>query len=228
MASPGPEPIRLVPAGPELRGEPAEATPVIVVWGAYPAMRAGIRALLAEMDLEASDEAPAGDDGRAVVVVADAGDEPIRSLLSNLREEFGDAAALVLLAGEASDFGELPPGPEMPAGLLLRDVSARELAAAVQAAANGLTVLDPEVAAVFARERRAPAIGEPLGEPLTERELEVLRELALGLPNKTIALRLGISEHTVKYHVGEILGKLEAASRTEAVMLAARSGLLPL
>jgi DNA-binding NarL/FixJ family response regulator len=113
--------------------------------------------------------------------------------------------------------------------LLLRDVSAVELAAAVHAVASGLTVLDPEVASVFGRGRRPSAANaEPLSEPLTERELEVLRELALGLPNKAIALRLGISEHTVKYHVGEILGKLDAASRTEAVMLGARRGLLPL
>jgi DNA-binding NarL/FixJ family response regulator len=190
-------------------------------------MRAGLRALLAEMDIEASDEAPAGG-GPLFVVVADAGEEPVRSVLSTLTDEFGDEAALIVLAGEAAEFGDLSPGPGTAAGLLLRDVSAAELGAAVQAVANGFTVLDPEVAAVLARERRPAASAEPLDEPLTERELEVLRELALGLPNKTIALRLGISEHTVKYHVGEILGKLEAASRTEAVMLAARRGLLPL
>jgi DNA-binding NarL/FixJ family response regulator len=63
---------------------------------------------------------------------------------------------------------------------------------------------------------------------LTERELEVLPLLALGLPNKAVAQRLGISEHTVKFHVGAILSKLGAASRTEAVMIAARRGLLPL
>jgi DNA-binding NarL/FixJ family response regulator len=191
-------------------------------------MRAGIRALLAEMDLEASDEAPVGQEGRPLVVVADAGEEPVRSVISTLVDEFGDGAAFIVLAGEAADFGELQPGAGMPAGLLLRDVAAAELAAAVQAVANGLTVLDPAAAAVLGRERRSAASAEPLDEPLTQRELEVLRELALGLPNKTIALRLGISEHTVKYHVGEILGKLDAASRTEAVMLGARRGLLPL
>ncbi|MGK2965089.1 MAG: response regulator transcription factor, partial [Tepidiformaceae bacterium] len=65
-------------------------------------------------------------------------------------------------------------------------------------------------------------------EPLTSRELDVLRQLALGLPNKTIAFNLGISDHTVKFHVSAVLAKLGAASRTEAVMLAARRGLLPL
>lgn len=63
---------------------------------------------------------------------------------------------------------------------------------------------------------------------LTPREREVLALMAAGLPNKTIALRLGISEHTAKFHVGTVLAKLGAASRTEAVMTAARRGLLPL
>jgi two-component system nitrate/nitrite response regulator NarL len=63
-------------------------------------------------------------------------------------------------------------------------------------------------------------------EPLTPRELEVLRLVAEGLPNKTIAARLDISEHTVKFHVNTILGKLGVASRTEAVVRATRLGLI--
>ena len=70
--------------------------------------------------------------------------------------------------------------------------------------------------------------GAATASALTEREQEVLRLVALGLPNKGIALDLGISEHTVKFHVGSILGKLDAGSRTEAVMTAARRGLLAL
>ena len=67
---------------------------------------------------------------------------------------------------------------------------------------------------------------DPLVERLTARELAVLRLVAEGLPNKTIALRLGISEHTVKFHVNAILGKLGVASRTEAVVRATRLGLI--
>ena len=104
-----------------------------------------------------------------------------------------------------------------------------ELAAAVSAVGNGLSVMDPQVRARLGGSRTPHGAGlEPLEERLTERELDVLAQLALGLPNKAIAFRLGISEHTVKYHVGEILGKLGAASRTEAVMQAARRGLLAL
>lgn len=229
MATPARDRFRLLPPGDPTPAGPADARAAIVVWGPYPAMRAGLRSLLAEMDLVAVDEVPGEAQEGAAIVVADAGDQQMVALVEELNERFGEGSSLIILANEAADFEGLQAGPGMPAGLLLRDVSAEELAAAVGAVANGLTVLDPEVATLFARDRGpAPRQLEPLDEPLTERELDVLRELALGLPNKAIALRLAISEHTVKYHVGEILGKLDAASRTEAVMLAARRGLLPL
>ncbi len=228
MATPARDRFRLLPSSDAEPAGPAEPRPAIVVWGAYPAMRAGLRSLLAEMDLDAVDDA-SGEAQAAAIVVADAGDQDMAGLVEELNERFGEGSSLIILANEATDFEGLRAGPGMPAGLLLRDVAAEELAAAVRAVATGLTVLDPEVATLFARDRGpAPRPLEPLDEPLTERELDVLRELALGLPNKAIALRLGISEHTVKYHVGEILGKLAAASRTEAVMLGARRGLLPL
>ena len=67
---------------------------------------------------------------------------------------------------------------------------------------------------------------EPLPEPLTPRELDVLELMADGLPNKAIAARLGISDQTVKFHVASIIGKLAAANRTEAVRIALRRGLL--
>ena len=63
-------------------------------------------------------------------------------------------------------------------------------------------------------------------EPLSPREIEVLRLMAEGLSNKTIAWRLSISEHTVKFHVNSIFSKLGAGTRTEAVMLGVRQGLV--
>jgi DNA-binding CsgD family transcriptional regulator len=78
-------------------------------------------------------------------------------------------------------------------------------------------------------EQLAPRpIGEPPAEPLTAREAEVLGLLSQGLPNKQIALRLQISEHTVKFHIAAIFAKLGAASRTEAVSIGARQGLITL
>ncbi|HKZ50710.1 MAG TPA: response regulator transcription factor, partial [Dehalococcoidia bacterium] len=109
-------------------------------------------------------------------------------------------------------------------GLLLRDVDAAILLTALRAVSQGLVVLASELAAAVPPARARGAM--PLAEELTPRELEVLQLLAEGLPNKSIAQRLGISEHTVKFHVNAILGKLGAQSRTEAVILATRLGLV--
>jgi DNA-binding NarL/FixJ family response regulator len=109
-------------------------------------------------------------------------------------------------------------------GLLLRDTSAERLVAALTAAARDLIVLDPPLAVPMLG-ARDPSSPTPV-EDLTPRELEVLGLLAEGLPNKAIARRLGISEHTVKFHVNAVLGKLGAQSRTEAVVRATRLGLI--
>lgn len=111
-------------------------------------------------------------------------------------------------------------------GVLPSDVEPGQVAAALEAAARGLLVLAPgEIAAV------RPAGGtrdfpDELVEPLTPREREVLRLLATGLSNKEIATRLRLSEHTAKFHVASILGKLGASSRAEAVSIGVRHGLI--
>ena len=109
-------------------------------------------------------------------------------------------------------------------GLLLREVNGPTLFAALRAVVEGLIVLGPELSA------SAPAGGNrqrgSLLEELTSREMEVLQLLAEGLPNKGIAQRLSISDHTVKFHVNAIMGKLGAQSRTEAVIRATRYGLI--
>lgn len=109
------------------------------------------------------------------------------------------------------------------AGLISRQADTDRLASALQAAAQGWVLLDPEFASQIAP--GAPA-AEALVEPLTEREMDVLQLLAEGLSNRAIAHQLGISEHTVKFHVNGILGKLDAQSRTEAAMRAAALGLI--
>jgi two-component system, NarL family, nitrate/nitrite response regulator NarL len=108
-------------------------------------------------------------------------------------------------------------------GALLRSADGASLLAALVAARLGLTVLD----AGFTLPDPRP-IETTAGADLTPRELEVLALLADGLSNKEIAQRLAISDHTAKFHVNGILGKLGAQSRTEAVVLAARAGLLTL
>jgi DNA-binding NarL/FixJ family response regulator len=100
-----------------------------------------------------------------------------------------------------------------------------ELTAAVHAAAAGLIALDPAMAGAAGIHTHVRNQAE--SDALTAREREVLHLVAEGLPNKAIARQLGISEHTAKFHVGSLLGKLGAASRTEAVTIATRRGLLP-
>ena len=108
--------------------------------------------------------------------------------------------------------------------LLSRDASPEALAAAAVALSHGLQVTDPALAGVSAV--ATPELGS--ASLLTPREQDVLKLLAEGLPNKGVASRLEVSEHTVKFHVNSIMGKLNAQSRTEAVILATRLGLLPL
>jgi two-component system, NarL family, response regulator YdfI len=104
-----------------------------------------------------------------------------------------------------------------------------QLLRALEAVAHGLVVTMPvEIEAILSVSRSFTQANdlEELLEPLTPREQEVLRMLALGLANKEIASRLNISEHTVKFHVAAILGKLCATSRTEAVAIGIRRGLV--
>lgn len=112
--------------------------------------------------------------------------------------------------------------------ILPRDSAIPEIAAAAEAAAQDLSVFRPEFLEGLLREISERSEIEPgeLEEPLTTREMEVLALLAEGAGNKEIAAKLGISENTAKFHVSSILGKLGAATRTEAVSRGYRLGLI--
>jgi DNA-binding NarL/FixJ family response regulator len=205
----------------------------VVVVAAYPLARAGLRAVAATADdLEVVGEAASLGEaaeqlaaGGAAVLLADLGALPAAEWanLSALARELPEVA-LVLLVPPGGE-RDLPPPARGRVAYLSREAAAEPIVAAIRAAALGLAVLEP--AAVPHVLAGPPRPGPEAGaEPLTARELEVLALLAQGLPNKQIAQRLGISEHTVKFHVGAILAKLGATSRTEAVTLAARQGLL--
>lgn len=116
-------------------------------------------------------------------------------------------------------------------GLLQRDATAEEIGAALRSVATGLVVLDRRlVEPLIEADPPVPPFppdGAPV-EALTSREREVLELIARGLPNKGIAAELRISEHTVKFHVGSVLAKLGASSRSEALARAARLGLIAL
>jgi len=120
---------------------------------------------------------------------------------------------------------------QVPHAILARDASNDEVIAAIVAVAAGLVAVQPRaIAATDARaeDGRVPDDAERATEALTARERGVLSELARGVPNKTIAARLGISEHTVKFHIASIFAKLAVSSRTEAVARGARLGLVML
>lgn len=133
--------------------------------------------------------------------------------------------AFVLLAHSEDTAGALANLRAGARAILPHDAAAHEIVAAIEAAAQGLVVLHPDMLASLqiAEPSRRPA---DLDAPLTPREIEVLRMLAEGLANKNIAYKLGISEHTVKFHITSIYAKLKASSRAEAVAIGMRQGII--
>ncbi len=213
-------------AGPESGGVSGDAARVLLV-ARDPLVRAELAARLASQpDCVVVDEVPERgllgqlSGAQVDVVVADLGEEDEAVTEIARLEELG-LPVVVLLSGRRA------PSRALSAGAwawLSRDADARRLGAAIVAVLRGLTVLDPELTA------GPMADGDPemALEELTSRELQVLQLLAQGLPNRAIAQDLRISEHTVKFHISAIFGKLDAHSRTEAVAKAARLGLIAL
>jgi len=163
------------------------------------------------------------------LVLIEVSGEEHESLLDTLvkTDTLRDAATVILV-------DQSPPGwlnEALHAGvraILPREITPDQLKSALEAVSTGLVVIHPlETNALLP----AAAVTNPRGiadlaEPLTRREREVLQMLAAGLGNKEIATRLIISDHTVKFHVASILGKLGASTRTEAVAIGIRRGLV--
>ena len=156
-----------------------------------------------------------------VVVVA--GDDSLEEVTRAVAEE--GTQAILLLSEDDRFMPLLREVAPRGWGLISPDAPPEELSAAIVAVAQGLVVLPRTLTG---RLLRGPEAVEELAEPLTTREREVLGLLGRGLSNKMIARDLRISEHTVKFHVSSIYAKLGAASRTEAVGLGARLGLISL
>lgn len=110
--------------------------------------------------------------------------------------------------------------------ILPRESDPDEITSAIYAACSGQVLLSSQAAESLAAIYGDQALEDELTEEITARETEVLRMLAEGLANKEIAARLGISEHTVKFHISSILDKLGASTRTEAVTVGIRRGLI--
>lgn len=223
---------------PPVEAAAVAVTVTVAVISPYPTVRAGLRVLLEadpHVDVIAESATVAGlagvapADALAVLVLDPAGSAmpplatgtlPGATGVVFLGPPPGGAAALDALGERA--WAYLPP-----------DADGAELAAAVLAVHAGLLAIHPSLAAQLlggngVLPRGASPEDDGTVEELTPRELEVLALLAEGIPNKVIARRLGISDHTVKFHVGALLGKLNAGSRTEAVRIGVRRGLIAL
>jgi NarL family two-component system response regulator YdfI len=197
--------------------------------------RAGLENLLGARNIEVV--ASNGTIEALAEMLADAAPDVV--LIDSTGEPFELMLESVLASGLAADVSVVMLGDDVTRGVsadalragiraaLPGDISPEQLVAALQAVASGLMVLHPSHANEALPAGSAPTRAlDELAEPLTRRELEVLQMLAAGLSNKEIAARLTISEHTVKFHVASILGKLGAASRTEAVSIGIRRGLV--
>jgi NarL family two-component system response regulator LiaR len=144
--------------------------------------------------------------------------------MRTLRERVPDARVIVLTSFLDED-KLLPALRAGAAGYLLKNAEPKELARAVRAAHAGEALLDPVVAARLVETLAADGERDPI-DRLTPREREVLVLIGRGFPNKRIARELGVTEKTVKTHVGHVLAKLGVTDRTQAAVLAVRAGLV--
>lgn len=159
------------------------------------------------------------------VIVAEAEMDNVSGMLERVCARWTGAGVVLLGMESAAAF---PIPSDRPLALLSRDVTSVQLILAIQAVAAGLSVVHPDflhpeqsVHDILTHTRQSGDAGL-----LTAREIQVLRLIADGLPNKAIAVELSISEHTVKFHVSSLFSKLGVASRTEAVTMATRRGIL--
>lgn len=197
--------------------------------------RAGLQSLAAARDVEIVGSVPNFDslaaqwpDAVVDVILVEASGRDFDSIVDSVAaSQLASETAIAILSDHAE------PGATARAlrvgvrAILPSDISSEQLIAALQAAAAGLVVAHPaEIAAMLPVVEPASRALAELAEPPTPRESEVLQMLASGLGNKEIAVRLAISEHTVKFHVASILGKLGASTRTEAVSIGIRRGLV--
>jgi two-component system, NarL family, response regulator LiaR len=200
-------------------------------------VRRGVRALLAtEADIEVVGEA---ENGREAVTMA----EELRPdviLMDLVMPEMDGieatrliatrqpASRILVLTSFSTDDKVFPAIKAGALGYLLKDSGPDELVRAVRQVSKGEASLHPAIARKVLQELAHPAGHQPTQDPLTERELEVLKLVAQGMDNQEIADRLVITEATARTHVSNILSKLHLASRTQAALYALREGLATL
>jgi NarL family two-component system response regulator LiaR len=200
-------------------------------------VRKGIKALLAtEKDMQVVGEAENG----AEAVEKAASLKPDVVLMDLVMPEMDGIEAtrritteqpgtkILVLTSFAADDKVFPAVKAGALGYLLKDSTPDQLLEAVRQVHRGEPSLEPSIARKVLQELSNPGQGKQTAEPLTERELDVLRLIAQGMSNKEIASKIFVAEWTVRSHVSKILGKLHLASRTQAALYALRSGLASL
>jgi DNA-binding NarL/FixJ family response regulator len=200
----------------------------------HPVVRAGLRAVLdAELDLEVVGEARHGVTGiglartlRPNVVVTDLllPDMDAVCMTQSIRAELPNTRVVILTAVDEADGSVVRAVQAGAIAYVLKSTETEQLVRTIRSAAEGQLQLSPRAAARLIQEVR----GSTSQLALTDREREVLRELAVGRSNKEIARALCVAETTVKSHVRAILDKLGVRSRTQAASLALRTRLVPL
>ena len=195
----------------------------VLVVSTSPLLRAGLGSI-AQVAAVASTMEEAGTlatDIRPDLMIVECDERTVQDVIAVA----GDSPPMLLLAAESNPAWVSDALRAGVRGVIPRDAPEAEIVAAIEAAAAGLIVLDPRwlngaLASHVSLNTRT--------EALSPREIEVLRLMAEGASNKTIAWRLNISEHTVKFHINSIFSKMGVSSRTEAVMGGLRAGLVPL
>ena len=213
-----------------------DTTPIrVLLTDDHAIVRKGVRALLAtEPDIEIVGEAS---NGAEAVTQAEAlcpdvilmdlmmpkldGIEATRQITTKI-----PGARVIVLTSFAADEKVFPAIKAGALGYLLKDSGPEQLVRAIHQVYRGEPSLEPSIARKVLFELAQPPKQHPLTtDPLTERELDVLRLVAKGCSNKEIALKLSVSELTVRTHVSNILGKLHLASRTQAALYALQKGI---
>ena len=147
--------------------------------------------------------------------------------IAEIKKKNHDARILVLtsFSDDKNVFSAIKAGAS---GYLLKDSSPEDLLQAIDDVYQGKSSLHPVIAQKVIHEMHQPSDLPPTDDPLSEREVEVLRNVAQGMSNQEIAQTLKIKEGTVRIHVGNILNKLQLANRTQATLYALREGLAEL
>jgi DNA-binding NarL/FixJ family response regulator len=203
----------------------------VAIVASTPALRSGLRALLAaderiEVIAEGAALSDWSEDGPDVLLIAS--DDFSADAAKTAIADYEAPPAILLMSEDSQAARALAGLPLRAWGLLPPDASEEELLAAVFAVHEGLLAASPALIQPLLGPALAVDQQDELAEELTERESEVLQLLAHGFQNKQIALELGISEHTVKFHVSAIYAKLFVTNRTEALRRGARLGLITL